>query len=166
MCNIWAEQTKAAIRIENCIDNRKNLMLLKMMQFYTLMKPLFKISWFLHSFGVSQQIPHNYSKKRWISVTTGMETRNRYKLKVRKSWVTYPYRVLDTLESSGGGAKVPHPVWNRDKPFLTSKGCMSNDFISIKNWDAFIDKESELVKMFNTHYINIEKKRSGVPPKN
>ena len=126
---------------------------------------LFKISWFLHSFGVFQQIPHNYSKKRWISVIIGMETRNRYKLKVRKSWVTYPYRFLDTLESSGGGAKVPHPLWNRVKPFLTSKGCMSNDFISIKNWDAFIDKESELVKRFNTHYINIEKKTSGVPLK-
>ena len=31
---------------------------------------------------------------------------------------------------------------------------MSNDFISIRNGDAFIDKESELVEMFDTHYIN------------
>ena len=43
---------------------------------------------------------------------------------------------------------------------------MSNDIISIRNGDAFIDKESELVEMFNTHYINIVEKTSGVPPEN
>ena len=40
---------------------------------------------------------------------------------------------------------------------------MSNDFISIWNGDAFIDKESELVETFSTHYINIVEKTSGVP---
>ena len=43
---------------------------------------------------------------------------------------------------------------------------MSNDFISIRNGDAFRDKESELVGMFNTHYINIVEKTSGVPSEN
>ena len=43
---------------------------------------------------------------------------------------------------------------------------MSNDIISIRNGDAFVDKESELVEMFNTHYINIAEKTSGVPPEN
>ena len=38
--------------------------------------------------------------------------------------------------------------WNFVKPFLTNKGYMSNDFISIRNGDAFIDKESELVEKF------------------
>ena len=37
MCNIGAKQTKTAIRIENCIDNRKNLMVLKMTQLGALM---------------------------------------------------------------------------------------------------------------------------------
>ena len=32
---------------------------------------------------------------------------------------------------------------------------MSNDCISVRKGDTFIDKESELVEMFNTHYINI-----------
>ena len=32
---------------------------------------------------------------------------------------------------------------------------MSNDFISIRDGDAFIDKESKFVEMFNSHYINI-----------
>ena len=43
---------------------------------------------------------------------------------------------------------------------------MSNDFISIRNGDTFIDKESELVKKFKTHYINIVEKTLGVPSEN
>ena len=38
MCNIRAKQTKTAIRIENCVDNLKNLMVMKMMQFDTLIR--------------------------------------------------------------------------------------------------------------------------------
>ena len=52
------------------------------------------------------------------------------------------------------------------KPFLTSKGCMGNDFISIRNEDVFKEKESELVKMFNNHRINIVEKTSSVPSEN
>ena len=54
--------------------------------------------------------------------------------------------------------------WNFVKPFLTNKSCMGNDFISIKNRDAFIDKESKIVETFNSHCINIAQKMSGVPP--
>ena len=43
---------------------------------------------------------------------------------------------------------------------------MSDDFISTRNRDAFIDKESELVEIFNTDYINIVQKTLGVPPEN
>ena len=43
---------------------------------------------------------------------------------------------------------------------------MSNDFISTRKGDTFIDKESELVEMFNTHYMYIVEKTSGVPPEN
>ena len=134
MCNIWAKQTKSAIRIENCIDNLKNLMALKMTQFDTLETSFWRhydiIIWRHHvitivrillvhiiiiymsynilwhskkieniqqknweyskfpvfcSFGVFQQNPHNYIKKRWNSVKISMETWNRYKLKVTKS---------------------------------------------------------------------------------
>ena len=52
--------------------------------------------------------------------------------------------------------------WNFDKPFLTNKGCMNNDFISVGNGDAFIDKEGKLVEMFDAHYINKVEKTSGV----
>ena len=54
--------------------------------------------------------------------------------------------------------------WNFVKPFLTNKGCMSNDFI--RNGDVLIDKESKSVEMFNSHYINLVEKTFGVPPEN
>ena len=43
---------------------------------------------------------------------------------------------------------------------------MSNDFISIRNGDVFIDKESKLVEMFNSHHINIVEKTSSVSLEN
>ena len=46
---------------------------------------------------------------------------------------------------------------------------MSNDFISIRNGDVLIDKESKSVEMFNSHYINfflVVEKTFGVPPEN
>ena len=42
-------------------------------------------------------------------------------------------------------------------------GCMSNNFISTGNGDAFIDKETNFVEIFNIYYINIVEKTSGVP---
>ena len=52
------------------------------------------------------------------------------------------------------------------KPFLTNKGVLSNDFITIKEGNIFVDNEKELVEMFNNHYINIVEKTSGIPPEN
>ena len=40
MCNIWAKQTKTAIRTKHCIKNRKNQTVLEMAQFSTLMTSL------------------------------------------------------------------------------------------------------------------------------
>ena len=45
--------------------------------------------------------------------------------------------------STKKGTYSSEQFWNFDKPFLTNKGCMSNDFISIGNEDAFVDKEGE-----------------------
>ena len=44
--------------------------------------------------------------------------------------------------------------WNFIKPFLTNKGCTSNDFVSIRNGDAFIDKESSSGKWSNLGQLN------------
>ena len=49
---------------------------------------------------------------------------------------------------------------------LVNKGCTSNDFISITNGDAFIDRESLLLEILNTHYINIVEQTLGVAPGN
>ena len=56
--------------------------------------------------------------------------------------------------------------WDFVKSFLTNEGCMSLYFIPIRNADVFIDKEGELVVIFNTHYINIVEKTSTVPQEN
>ena len=78
----------------------------------------------------------------------------------RKSKIKYLKR------SKEKGISSSEQFWDFVKAFLTNKGCMSNDFISVRKGDAFIDKESDLVEMFNTHYINIIEKTSGVPPEN
>ena len=39
--------------------------------------------------------------------------------------------------------------WNTVKPFLTKKGCISNDFISVENNGVLISNEKELVELFN-----------------
>ena len=78
----------------------------------------------------------------------------------RKSKMKYLKR------STEKGISSSKQIWNFTRAFLTNKGCISNDFISIRNGDAAIDKESELVEIFNTHYKNIVQKTSGVPPKN
>jgi len=54
--------------------------------------------------------------------------------------------------------------WNFVKPFLTNKGIISSDFISIKKGDEFIDNEEELVEMFNSHYVNIVENITGISP--
>ena len=41
---------------------------------------------------------------------------------------------------------------------------MTNDFISISDGNAFMDKESKLVEMFNSHYTNTVEETSGVSP--
>ena len=67
--------------------------------------------------------------------------------------------------STEKGTSSSKQFWNFVKPFLANKACMSNDFISNRNGDAFIDKESKLVEMFNSHYINIIE-TLGVPSEN
>ena len=39
--------------------------------------------------------------------------------------------------------------WSTVKPFLTNRGCISNDFISIEKDGELISNEKELVEIFN-----------------
>ena len=78
----------------------------------------------------------------------------------RKSKIKYLKR------STEKGISSSKQFWNFVKLFLENKGCMGNDVISITNGDAFIDKESVLMEILNTHYINIVEKTLGVAPGN
>ena len=54
--------------------------------------------------------------------------------------------------------------WNAVKPFLTSKGFLHNDNISIDINGNIVEDEQKLTKEFNSHYINIAKTTSGKLP--
>ena len=45
--------------------------------------------------------------------------------------------------------------WSTVKPFLTNKGGISNDFISVEKDGDLISNEKEIVKLFNQNYMNI-----------
>ena len=100
---------------------------------------------------------NNASRENFVNMK---KMKNKFNSICRKSKIKY------LKKSTEKGISSSKQFWNFVKLFLTNKGCMSNDFISIRNGDAFIDKKSELMEMFNTHYINIVEKTSGVPPEN
>ena len=52
--------------------------------------------------------------------------------------------------------------WNRRKPFLTNKGHLNQQDIMIFDGKKIIANETELVEVFNNHYINIVEKSSGI----
>ena len=55
--------------------------------------------------------------------------------------------------------------WNIIKPFLTNKGFIDGNEITIVDGDEIISEEKELVKIFNEHYINIVERTCGIKPK-
>ena len=54
--------------------------------------------------------------------------------------------------------------WSTVKPFLTNKGCISNDFVSLEKDGDLICNEKELVEFFNQNYLNIVENSSGKKP--
>ena len=55
-------------------------------------------------------------------------------------------------------------LWNAVKPFLTWKGLLHNDNISIEANDNIVEDEKKLTKEFNSYYINIAKTTSSKLP--
>ena len=45
--------------------------------------------------------------------------------------------------------------WKTVKPFLTNKGCMTNDCINIEKDGDIVRDDKVLVELFNENYINI-----------
>ena len=64
-------------------------------------------------------------------------------------------------EATKDGIMPYKRFWSTVKPFLTNKGCISNDFISIEKDGELIGNEKELVQLFNENYINIVENTSG-----
>ena len=50
------------------------------------------------------------------------------------------------------------------KSFVTNKGCISNDFISVEKDGNLISNKKELVELFNQKYVNIVEDSSGKKP--
>ena len=54
--------------------------------------------------------------------------------------------------------------WNIAKPFITEKGVLSKNDITIIDNERIINDDKELCEIFNNHYINIVKISSGKSP--
>ena len=67
-------------------------------------------------------------------------------------------------EATKDGIMSNKRFWSTVKPFLTNKGCISNDFISIEKDDELISNEKELVELFHENYINIVENTSVTKP--
>ena len=51
------------------------------------------------------------------------------------------------------------------KPFLTNKGCLDNSDIMLRGDNEMITDHKRLAKLFNEHYINIERSSDLKPEK-
>ena len=62
------------------------------------------------------------------------------------------------------GVMSNREMWNTIKSFLTLKGLLQIDNISIDTNGNIVEDEQKLTKEFNLYYINIAKATSGKPP--
>ena len=67
-------------------------------------------------------------------------------------------------EATKDGIMSNKRFWSTVKPFLTNKGCISNDFISVEKDGDLISTEKELLEPFKQNYINIKENSSGKKP--
>ena len=74
-----------------------------------------------------------YIKENFVNIKK--KVKNKCNSICRKSKMKYLKR------STGKKISSNKQFWNFVKPFLANKGCMSNDFISIRDGDAFIVKK-------------------------
>ncbi len=59
-----------------------------------------------------------------------------------------------------------HEFWNLVKPFLSNKGGLEGDDISLVHNNQIVTDDYQLTEIFNNHYINIVEKTSGQKPFN
>ena len=62
------------------------------------------------------------------------------------------------------GIETNKSFWNFLKPFMTNKGMVASNDITLIDWKNFITDEYEISQTFNKRYINIVEKSSGNQP--
>ena len=65
---------------------------------------------------------------------------------------------------TGKGFANNKVFWNPVKPFLTNKGFLTNETISIENKGKIAIDKYQIANLFNTHYVNIVENMSGCLP--
>ena len=58
-------------------------------------------------------------------------------------------------EATKSGVMSNRTFWKTVKPFLTNKGCITNDCISIEKDEDIVRDEKVLLELFDENYINI-----------
>lgn len=104
------------------------------------------------------------AKKKYVKYPSRENFLNMKKVKNKCNSISRKVKKKFFQESTKEGVNSNKKFWDLVKPFLTNKGNVSNDFISIKKGETFVENEKELVEMFNNHYINIVENISGKPP--
>ena len=67
----------------------------------------------------------------------------------------------DFKKATADGVMSDKKFWNTVEPFLTSKGFLHDDNISIDINGNIVEDEKKLTKEFNSYYTNIAKTTSG-----
>ena len=114
--------------------------------------------------GITAAIDRSGLRNKHLKYLSRENFVNMKKMKNKCNSICRKSKIKYLKRSTEKGISSSKQFWNFVKPFLTNKGCMTNDFISIRDGDAFMDKESKLVEMFNSHYINKVEETSGVLP--
>ena len=67
-------------------------------------------------------------------------------------------------EATKYGVMTNKEFWKKLKPFLTNKGCFSEDKINIEVNDELVSNEKIQTEILNERYINIVEKSSATKP--
>ena len=65
---------------------------------------------------------------------------------------------------TGKGFANNKAFWNTIKPFLTNKGFLTNENISLESEGQIIKDNDTLTNLFNSYYINIVENTTGIKP--
>ena len=105
------------------------------------------------------QIKNSYVK--WPSrenFTAYNKAKNKYNSLTRKAKRKF------FKEATKNGVMSNRTFWKTVKPFLTNKGCMTNDCINTEKDGDIVRDEKVFVELFNENYINIVEISTGNKP--